>query len=256
MNDSGGYKRDAIRVGLLWLALVIVLEVVWFSIEILPRQYAEEAKIIDDAFNLLTVLGIPVFSFVVAMLIYSAIEFRSRGDASEDGPPIKTSKPVVVTWLVVTSALAIFILINPGLVGLAELRANPEADLVIGVEGQRWQWVATYPNGAEVRDELVLPVDARVRFEVTSVDVLHSFWIPGFRMKIDAVPGLTTSVFITPTELGNFADDTALRLQCAELCGIGHTRMVMPVRVVEQAEFQAWMAEQLTAQAPVAEGRG
>ena len=256
MNDSGGYKRDAIRVGLLWLALVVVLEAVWFSVEILPRQYAEEARIIDDAFNLLTILGIPVFSFVVAMLIYAALRFRSGGDASRDGPPIKTSTPVVVTWLVVTTALAVFILINPGLVGLAELRANPDADLVIEVEGQRWQWVATYPNGAEVRDELVLPVDTRIKFEVTSVDILHSFWVPGFRTKIDAVPGLTTSVYATPTELGSFAEDSALRLQCAELCGIGHARMVMPVRVVEKAEFQAWMADQLTAEAPAAEGRG
>ncbi len=256
MNESGGYKQDAIRVGLLWLGLVVVLEAVWFATEILPRQYAEEAKIIDDAFNLLTILGIPVFSFVVAMLIYSAFRFRSRNDASEDGPPIKTSKPVVVTWLVVTSALALAILINPGFVGLAELRANPEADLVLEVEGQRWQWVVTYPNGAEVRDELVLPVDTRIRFDVTSVDVLHSFWVPGFRTKIDAVPGLVTSVYVTPTELGTFTDDVNLRLQCAELCGIGHARMVMPVRVVEKAEFESWMAEQLTAEAPAAEGRG
>jgi len=92
--------------------------------------------------------------------------------------------------------------------------------------------------------EIVLPVDRRVRFEVTSTDVVHSFWVPAFRMKVDAVPGLTTTVYITPNRTGSLADDNGFRLQCAELCGFGHYVMGVPVRVVEQGEFEAWIAQQ------------
>lgn len=258
MKGSTAPRGDATRVGLIWLGLTVALEIAWFSVDMFPSRYAREAEIVDEAFNLLTVLGIPVFSFVLAMVLYAAIRFRNRGDVSEDGPPIKTSKPVVVTWLIVTTGLALFILINPGFVGLAALGADRDPDLVIQVEAQRWQWVATYPNGAEVRDELVVPVDTRIRFDITSVDVLHSFWVPAFRVKMDAVPGLTTQVMVTATALGSFADDPSLRLQCAELCGIGHARMVMPVRVVSQDEFASWLAEQVAeeAAASAAEGRG
>ena len=89
--------------------------------------------------------------------------------------------------------------------------------------------------------ELVVPVDTRIRFDVTSIDVLHSFWVPAFGMKIDAVPGRTTEMFVTTERTGDYADDSTLRAQCAELCGLSHAEMAMPVRVVERAEFDAWV---------------
>ncbi len=89
-----------------------------------------------------------------------------------------------------------------------------------------------------------MPVDERIKFLVTTPDndVLHSFWIPAFRMKIDSVPGRVTEVFITPTETGSFDDNVNLRIQCAELCGPGHATMAMEVRVLEKAEFDEWLA--------------
>jgi cytochrome c oxidase subunit 2 len=75
-------------------------------------------------------------------------------------------------------------------------------------------------------------------------DVLHSFWVPAFRVKIDAVPGMFTKVTATPNELGSFDDDVNFRIQCAELCGVGHATMQLPVRVVERAEFDQWLTEQ------------
>ncbi|HIE21320.1 MAG TPA: cytochrome c oxidase subunit II [Acidimicrobiia bacterium] len=244
MSGRAGAKADAIRVALLWLGLVVVGEIALFTFDFLPDQYSREAKVIDDAFLLLSVLGIPVFAFVVAMGGYAAVRFRDRGEQVEDGPPVRTNRAVVVTWLAVTSTLALGVLINPGFVGLAELRGEPVADMVIEVEAQRWQWKLTYPDGIVVSDELVVPVDTRVRFDITSLDVLHSFWVPAFRTKLDAVPGRTTQLFVTPTMTGGFEDDVLLRLQCAELCGLGHARMAIPVRVVSQAEFNTWLAGQ------------
>lgn len=236
-------SRHLIGAGLLWVVLTAIGEAMLFGWEFLPEQYSREAKIIDDAFILLAVLGIPVFTFVVAVTVYSAIKFRASGD--EDGPPIKGSGKVVAAWLAITSALAIGVLINPGLVGLAELRADPEPDLVIKVNSQRWSWNIVYPNGVETSEELVVPVDTRIRFDITSADVLHSFWVPAFRTKLDAVPGKVTRLYVTPTKTGSFEEDPGLRLQCAELCGLGHSLMAIPVKVLSQAEFDAWLTGQM-----------
>lgn len=234
-------SRDGLRLFVLWVILTVGGEIAVVSWSMLPAGFAIEADVVDDAYLLLMVLGVPVFAFVVAALIYFPIRFRSRKKPSEDGPHIAGDSRIVAGWLVITSVLALVVLINPGFVGLAELRGEATADLVVEVEGQRWFWVASYPDGGEARDELVLPVDTRIRFDVTSVDILHSFWIPGFRTKIDAVPGRTTELYVTTDAIGSFETDTGLRVQCAELCGIAHSAMAMPVRIVEQDEFDAWV---------------
>jgi cytochrome c oxidase subunit 2 len=127
-----------------------------------------------------------------------------------------------------------------------ELRADDDnIDLVVQVEGQRFSWLVKYPeHNVQSRSELVLPVDENVQFLVMASDVIHSLWIPGFRVKIDAVPGLTTKVTATPNIVGSYEKDVNFRLQCAELCGAGHAVMRMPVRVVERAEFDEWLSEQ------------
>lgn len=87
----------------------------------------------------------------------------------------------------------------------------------------------------------MVPLGKRVRYDVRSKDVLHSFWVPAFRTKIDAVPGLVTQVRITATETGTMDDDINLRIQCAELCGAGHATMMLPVRVVSDAEWNDYV---------------
>lgn len=77
-----------------------------------------------------------------------------------------------------------------------------------------------------------------------SHDVIRSLWIPAFRVKIDAVPGMTTTVKATPDLLGDFGQDVNFRIQCAEICGVGHSIMQIPVRVVERSEFDEWISEQ------------
>lgn len=123
--------------------------------------------------------------------------------------------------------------------------AQRAPDLVVQVEGSRFSWKITYPqHNVTTFKELVLPVGKHVRFDVSATDVLHAFWVPAFRMKIDAVPGLPTTVYATPNKTGSFEDDSGFRLQCAELCGILHGNMTVPVRVLEQGQFDAWVAQQ------------
>lgn len=246
-------RRDYVAVGILWFALTflgILLAPIIFSFYF-PPPGAEEAIFIDDAFRYLVILAIPVFAFVVSVLVYSLIRFRVQDDSGEEGPPVQSSVTVYLTWLFITSILAIAILIHPGVTGIAELRANPTADLVIQVSAEKWNWTFTYPDYGltiEKARELVLPVDTRVKFEVTATDVIHSFWVPAFRMKIDAVPGRTTTLFVTPTLVGSFDEDTNMRVQCAEICGTGHARMRTQVVVMEPDEFETWLSKTAEAQ--------
>lgn len=250
-------RRDLIRVAVLWIVLTVIGEVVVFTWSMLPEVWAREAVIVDDAYVTLMAFAVPVLAFVLAAVFYSIVRFRSDSRRDVDGPPIKGSRPVVIVWLIVTSLLALTILIYPGFVGLADLRADQSADLVVDVSAQRWFWELTYPNGGVTREELVVPVDTRIRFDVTAIpgDIVHSFWVPAFRVKIDAVPGRTTELYVTPERIGTVEDDPNLRVQCAELCGLGHATMAIPVSVVGPDEFQTWMSG-LLATAGAAGGGG
>ena len=128
--------------------------------------------------------------------------------------------------------------------------------MVVKVTGLQWSWTFEYPpvNGVSVvSDELHLPVGKQVLLQMTSKDVIHSFWVPEFRVKQDLVPGRITELRITPILAGNY------KVRCAELCGTSHAYMEKPVIVSSQADFDTWMGEQLklaeeAAQTP--EGRG
>jgi cytochrome c oxidase subunit 2 len=143
-----------------------------------------------------------------------------------------------------------------GAINLAETqRADPEA-MVVKVTGLQWSWTFEYPpvNGLSVvSDELHVPVGKQILLRMTSNDVIHSFWVPEFRVKQDLVPGRITELRVTPNREGDY------KVRCAELCGTAHYNMEKPVVVSSQEEFDAWMEEQLVlaeeaSQTP--EGRG
>lgn len=239
-------KRDEWLAAGLWLVLTVIGEIVVWNADIFPGRYAGTADVVDSAFLILTRLAVPVFAFVVSVLLVSLLRFRAGGEPGEEGAPFRGDRRIYAAWLGVTGSLAVLLIAFPGLSGLAELDGSDEEheDLVVEVEAARWAWTITYPD-AEVTtgDELVLPEGRLVKFVVTSVDILHSFWIPAFRVKIDAVPGRITYAFITPERPGSFEQDPALRIQCAELCGLAHSTMALPVRVLPAPEFDAWLAE-------------
>lgn len=230
-------NRPWIPVGVLWLGYTVLMMWAVAQFSWLPQQWAREAEVVDEAMVLLQYLGAPVMALVLAVMTWALIGWRSNGAKRSDGPPQRDNRVVVTTWLIVTSALAIFVVINPGFVGIAEIRGEPSAEYVIEVEGAQFFWEITHENGGVALDELVIPAETRVRYDVTSVDVNHSFWIPAFRIKIDAVAGLTTQAFATAEHEGTMEDDINLRIQCAELCGAGHAQMAMPVRVVSETEY-------------------
>lgn len=239
-------KRDLIIVAALWLILTAIGELLAVFVDIYPVAKSDKGEDIEHAFRVLVYFAVPVFTMVVAVLAYTVLRHRSVGTPEQDGPPLQGRGAVPLAWLGVTAALTLAVMIYPGLVELPNIfGVEDHPDLVVEVEGVQWTWFVSYPDQGVTRvSELVLPVDRTVTFEITSLDVLHSFWVPAFLMKIDAVPGRTTRISLTPTQTGSFQTDPNLRVQCAELCGMAHARMRIPVRVVSDGEFAAWVEEQ------------
>ncbi|MBA4181239.1 MAG: hypothetical protein C0506_11675 [Anaerolinea sp.] len=270
--------KHVVSVVLLWAALTAVGEALVFA-DLFPTVGSHEAEDFDQIFRVLLFMGIPVFNFVVAMLVHSFLRFRAGGP-QEGGATFKGTGAIPKVWLLLTSCLAVTTIIYPGLTGLRKLQseangygwADTKGTLIIHVQAFQWGWQYDYQeyDGEKLAvsvfslhgdgNELVLPLEVGARFEINSTGaaydfateepssgVLHSFWIPAFRMKIDAIPGRTTTMTVKPTELGDYGRDPAYRVQCAELCGLSHTTMDTPVRVVSQEEFKTWLAEQAKA---------
>jgi cytochrome c oxidase subunit 2 len=217
------------------ILLPLSLSVDWF-----PSQGSTSADDIDTLYDWLLIVSVPVFVLVMTVAIYSVIRFRARPGDMGDGEPIHGSARLEVVWVVIpfimVSALAAYAWIT-----LNDIEEKKRNELVVEVTGQQFAWSYRYkaPNGKPVQaSQLYLPVNRPVKFEVQTKDVLHSFWIPSFRLKTDAVPGITTDWRATPTKTGVYD------VVCTELCGAGHALMRGNAHVVSQAAFTAWMNKQ------------
>ena len=228
-------RRHLWIAGAIWAVLSILGAALVAGIQILPVIASREAEIEDSAFVLLTVLSVPVLMFVVVGLAYSALRFRANGD-EEDGPPIHEHRAIQVVWLVVSFVLVIG-LFAYGAVGLVDIRGAQAADFEIQVLGEQWKWSFKYPSGV-VSKELHIPIGERVHLVINSKDVIHSFWVPAFGIKQDAVPGRPTQIYVTATVAGTYPG------LCAELCGTGHTGMHLSVVVSEPGDLEAWLSSQ------------
>jgi cytochrome c oxidase subunit II len=196
-----------------------------------------------------------LFALIVVPLVYSLVVFRRRKGDTTDAEHMEGNTRLEIAWTIVP----LFIVMAYAYLGAVNLadtrRVDPEA-IVVKVTGLQWSWTFEYaPVGglAVVSDELHIPVGKQVLLRMTSNDVIHSFWVPEFRVKQDLVPGRITELRITPTLEGNY------KVRCAELCGTSHAYMEKPVIVSSQEDFDAWMTEQLAlaeeaSQTP--EGRG
>ena len=239
--------RNVVTVFVIWLGLTVLGVFGAYHADIYPIAGNHLASQVDDAFRLLMMLAVPVFTFVVTILVYSMVRFRRKTDG-DDTPrhTFHSHGGVIWGWLVVTSGLTIAVLIHPGFTGLRELTADRHQDMVVEALAAQWSWNFTFPEDGVKLDkanDLMLPQDTRIRFDVTSRDVVHSLWLPMYRMKIDAVPGRTNHIYLTTGEPISFSEDPNVRVQCAELCGTGHPRMQVRVSIVDQQEFDIWLGD-------------
>jgi cytochrome c oxidase subunit 2 len=215
------------------LGIALALLINWF-----PVAASEQAHKIDTLWDILLIVSVPVFVLVVTVVLYSAIRFRMKpGEELADGPPIHGNTRLEVIWTAVPAILLVALCSYAYIVltNVEEAKANT---MDVRVVGEQFTWTFHY-KGSDGKDvisnQLYLPNDRPVLFTVQSKDVLHDFWVPAFRMKIDAVRGIDTHVRVTPNRIGDYP------VVCAELCGIGHAAMRQTAHVVTADQFQQWL---------------
>jgi cytochrome c oxidase subunit 2 len=200
----------------------------------LPEPASRQAGRIFFLYWLATAISILVFAVVSAVLVYSIIHFRAAPDDHSDGPPIHGNTRLEIVWTLVPTLLVIAI----GIASAIVLSRNSDAGtnpLIVNVTAQQFAWEFTYPHQGNVTAaELRLPLNRTVKLVMETKDVIHSFWVPEFAQKQDVVPGITTTLVITPDRLGTYP------LICTELCGLGHALMRSEAIVMKPADFDAW----------------
>ena len=234
--ERGG-KHPLARMFLIGLIASVIGVAAGLAIDWFPTDATSSADQIDTLWYVLVIVSVPIFVLVMTIAIYCVIRFRARPGDKSDGAPIHGNAKLEVVWVLVptliVSALAAYAWIV-----LDDVEAKQDNELTVDVYGQQFAWRFDYPQkgGKPVQSEqLVLPKDRPVYFRIHTDDVIHSFWVPEFRLKQDAVPGITTRIRVTPDKIGNF------RVVCTELCGIGHATMRQTVRVVPPAEFDGFI---------------
>jgi cytochrome c oxidase subunit 2 len=214
------------------IGIAICLMIDWF-----PVDASGAAGQIDTMYDVLLICSVPVFVLVMTIAIYSVIRFQAKPGDMRDGPPIHGNTRLEVIWVTVPFLMVTALSVYAWIV-LDDIEAKQPDELVVNVTGKQFTWTFEYPQEEVGSTELVLPIDRPVDFRIRTDDVIHSFWVPEFRLKSDAVPGLTTKVRLTPDRLGRY------QVVCTELCGIGHAVMRQDVRVVPEDEFDGWLEEQ------------
>ena len=207
----------------------------------LPVDASREAGRIDFVFWFVIAICIGLFAVVAAAMTYSVIKFRAAPDDLEDGPSIHGHTGLEIAWTAVPFVLITAIAIVAGVV-LSKNEALGANPLVINVQAQQYAWTFSYPEAKNATSPvLYLPVNRSIDLHMRSLDVIHAFFVPEFRVNEDLVPGMVTRLHITPDRVGTYS------LECNELCGSGHTLMNTQVIVESRAKFKQWIAQQKTA---------
>ncbi|MBI5869270.1 MAG: cytochrome c oxidase subunit II [candidate division Zixibacteria bacterium] len=200
----------------------------------LPEEGTAAAGQVDWLFNL--ILGISVFFFalIAVLTIYFLLRYRRR-QGIEAGQPPTHHTWLEITWTVIPTIIVIVIFYF-GFTGYMDMKIAPENALEIQVTGQKWQWLFSYPNG-HVDPDLHVPVDQPVKLIMTSEDVIHGFFIPDFRQKMDVVPGRYSTVWFNVSRPGKHI------IFCTQYCGRGHSDMSAWVVVHPPGEYEKWLTE-------------
>jgi cytochrome c oxidase subunit 2 len=226
-------RGSLVQLFLFAVAAAAVATLVAVLIPWLPVSASRQAGRIHFVYWFATVIAIGVFAVVAAILTYSIIHFRVRPDDDSDGPPTHGHTTVEIVWTAIPAVLVTAISIVSAIV-LAQNGHAGSNPLVVKVKAVQFAWNFTYPNGKSY-GYLTLPKDRPAKLEITAADVIHSFWVPQFSQKQDAVPGQTNVLVITPDKLGTYP------VICTELCGLGHALMRSHADVVTPAKFAAFM---------------
>jgi cytochrome c oxidase subunit II len=242
----------------------------FLNVNFIPGAASRERGLLDPFMQVLFAIAGVFFAAIITVLAYSLLFFRRRRGDDTDARPVMGRRWLEVTWtvipLIVVSVLSVY---GAGLLdemsvavhdhgttqsvyslGATVPRDIPPSgtaelpELTVNVTASRFAFLFDYPEYGITSYILVVPVDQRILFHFRSLDAIHSFWVPQWGPQQDAVPGMETTLRITPDQTGEYL------VQCNQLCGPGHTQMTALVRVLPAADFEAWLAQQQASPAP------
>lgn len=261
--------------------VLVALISLWYGQNhgLLPEQASVQALLIDSMFNLMVTMSTALMLIVLGALVVFIIQFRHRPGDDGDGIPIEGSLSLEAFWTLIPAVLIIILAVysvdifqqlggfNPGdhaahmammqseeeaaiasepsgntlpTYGLGTSAASPQ-DLVVDVTGIQYAWLFNYPDSGIVSGELHVPIGQEVQLKLAANDVIHSFWVPQFRLKQDAIPGEKTELHFTANKVGTYP------IVCAELCGAYHGGMRSQVIVHTPEDYQQWVQQNTVA---------
>jgi cytochrome c oxidase subunit 2 len=204
---------------------------------LMPPEASTRAVEVDQLFRVLLGISTVIFLLVEGALVFAVIRFRRKSGDDSEGPPIHGNTSLEILWTLIPAAIVVVIGVYSFQV-LGSIETPGRGPRVVEVIARQFSWGFRYPEQDLATTELHLPLGQPVVFQITSDDVIHSFWVPAFRAKRDATPGQVSELSITPSEIGAFP------IRCAELCGAGHSIMTSQVVVEAPEAFDAWLAQQ------------
>jgi cytochrome c oxidase subunit II len=243
---------------------------------LLPTAASVEAAQIDNLFNAMMAIATGLFLFVQGALLYSLFAFRRKEGDDTDAEPVHGNVPLEIVWTAIPSAIVLWLAIysfdvyqsvnSGGFMGtdhmahasskvvnvsnqtlMADMGSGPsnpiDNALVVNVKGLQYAWLFYYDGTDIVSGDLHVPAGRPVELNINAQDVIHAFWVPQFRLKQDAVPGVETHLAFTPSQTGNYP------IICAELCGAYHGAMKTRVIVETPEDYEAWYNSRVVATA-------
>ena len=218
------------------IAATAAISAVMLPIHWNGQEASTAAPEIDRLLDVMIVLSAFVFSLVMVMLFYALWKFKAKPGDESDGEPIHGNTRLEVAWTLIPTIIVLFAGGYSWKV-LDEIEDPGDHPLTVSVFSQQYAWSFAYPGKdyAWSEGELHVPVDRPIHFKMHALDVIHSVWVPEWRIKKDNVPGITTTAIVTPDEVGTY------QLVCTELCGFGHASMRAKVVVEPEPKFDKWV---------------
>jgi len=189
---------------------------------------------VDQAFWYILGISIALLFGITIVMVYFVVKYRrSKNPVASD---IRDNYPLEIIWTIIPTLIALS-MFYVGWSSYLGLRTVPDDAMEVEVLAQQYSWIFVYDNDKETENELVVPKGKAVKLNISSLDVIHSFFMPAFRIKVDAVKGMPTYTWFYADEIGEYD------IECTEYCGVDHSAMVAKLRIVSDEDFQKWLAE-------------
>lgn len=235
-TDRKPYQASASGAAIFTVLVVVGGILVGTQVRLMPTIASAEAALVDRLYSSMLGIAAGIFFLVEGALLYAVLRFRKRPGHEGEGVATHGDNQLEIAWTI-APALIVFWLAAYSAQVLVRLHEVGEDSELVQVTAQQFTWRFDYPDYGITSADLHVPVGSPVLLELTSMDVIHSLWVPAFRIKQDARPMATTMTNFTAELAGEYP------IVCAELCGAGHAQMRSKVIVHEPDEFQRWLEE-------------